>query len=265
MLTIGLNRQPLTNVARCLTALALLLATLLVGGTGTSAATMQPGAASISGVFYDQHSGVLPDVEVTLTQHATRATESMKTDATGAVSFRDLAAGDYTMVSRLAGFAPVSSVIRLGPADHIQRNILMPIGSLRETVTVATPEGNAAVQTEPAVRPAREIPEPRIASPCVGKIGGCIKAPRKLFDVKPIYPQSQAATGAQAQVALLGRIGIDGFMNDVRLADPNAPAPHRDFVNAAIDAVRQWEFSPTLLNGVPVEANMAITVQFVAR
>jgi periplasmic protein TonB len=37
---------------------------------------------------------------------------------------------------------------------------------------------------------------------------------------------------------------------------------HPDFVMAAIDAVRQWRFNPTLLNGVPVEVVMTVSVEF---
>jgi TonB family protein len=37
---------------------------------------------------------------------------------------------------------------------------------------------------------------------------------------------------------------------------------HPDFAIAAVDAVRQWQFTPTLLNGQPVEVVMTVTVQF---
>ena len=37
---------------------------------------------------------------------------------------------------------------------------------------------------------------------------------------------------------------------------------HPDFADAALEAVRQWKFSPTLLNGKPVEVLMGVTINF---
>jgi protein TonB len=37
---------------------------------------------------------------------------------------------------------------------------------------------------------------------------------------------------------------------------------HPDFAKAAVDAVRKWRFSPTLLNGVPIDVVMNVTIQF---
>lgn len=37
---------------------------------------------------------------------------------------------------------------------------------------------------------------------------------------------------------------------------------HPDFANAAVEAVRQWKFTPTLLNGQPVEVLMTVTIHF---
>ena len=58
------------------------------GGTGQSA------TASIVGVLYDQHSGLLPGVDVALTQDATGATQSVSSDSSGAFAFHDLPPGD---------------------------------------------------------------------------------------------------------------------------------------------------------------------------
>jgi protein TonB len=105
-----------------------------------------------------------------------------------------------------------------------------------------------------------------VASPCVGRIGGCIKPPTKVVDVRPIFPAALAAAGVEGEVVLNGRIGIDGYMSDIRVNDTASAAssgtPHPDLVAAALEAVRQWEFNPTLLNGVPVEAAVTITVRF---
>lgn len=85
--------------------------------------------------------------------------------------------------------------------------------------------------------------------------------------MRPQYPDALAGSGVGGSVALVGRIGIDGYMSDLREAPP-APgdtAPHPALVKAAVDAVRRWEFQPTWLNGAPVETNIAIAVTFAPR
>ena len=68
---------------------------------------------------------------------------------------------------------------------------------------------------------------------------------------------------------LNARVGIDGYLSDLKVADVGGAAaasgPHPDLITAALEAVRQWEFNTTLLNGVPVEANVTITVRFSTR
>jgi len=59
-------------------------------------------------------------------------------------------------------------------------------------------------------------------------------------------------------VRLAGRIGIDGLFTDLHDVS-NVPAP---YVASAMDASRQWVFTPTLLNGVPIEVNISVTVRY---
>ena len=54
------------------------------------------------------------------------------------------------------------------------------------------------------------------------------------------------------------RIGPDGLVRDVKVLGP----AHPDLAKAAMDAVWQWEFDSTLLNCVPVEVAMTVTVTF---
>ena len=72
----------------------------------------------------------------------------------------------------------------------------------------------------------------------------------------PVCPNH---VGVDTVVILGARVGIDGYLSDVRvLRDGNPSAP--EIVESAIEAVRLWQYTPTLLNGVPVEANITMTV-----
>ena len=86
---------------------------------------------------------------------------------------------------------------------------------------------------------------------------GTIMPPKKLKDVRPAYPPDAAAAGVQGIVILEVRIEGDGRVSESRVM---RSIPLLD--QAAIDAVKQWEFIPTLLNGVPTPVIMAITVNF---
>ena len=283
MLDTRLNRDTVTTRARIAAAAVLVLLVLPIAGFTTAAPVREAGAAatesqaapgSIVGVLYDQHNGLLPDVEISLTEDRTGSILTARSDQSGAFTFRDLPPGDYTLVTSLAGFARVRNLIRVASGASVKRNIMLPLGQVQETVSVVSDGTTSKATTRSSPALSREIPEPRVPSPCVGRIGGCIKPPRKVVDVRPVYPPGLAAAGVAGEVVLNGRIGIDGYMSDLQVvgvssneieSSTTSGMPHPDLVAAALEAVRQWEFNPTLLNGVPVEAAVTITVRFNTR
>ncbi|HKV99619.1 MAG TPA: TonB family protein [Vicinamibacterales bacterium] len=89
------------------------------------------------------------------------------------------------------------------------------------------------------------------------RVGGGIKEPTKIKDVKPVYPADAEAAGIQGIVIVETTIGPSGLVSDARVL---RSIPGLD--QAAVDAVRQWEFTPTLLNGAPVPVIMTVTVNF---
>ena len=98
-------------------------------------------------------------------------------------------------------------------------------------------------------------PPPQVVRP-----GGDIKAPRKVHDARPIYPQVAMAAKVEGIVTIEATISRDGTIVDARVTGSQ---PLLD--QAALDAVRQWKFTPTLLNGVPVEVIMTVKVNFTLR
>jgi protein TonB len=111
----------------------------------------------------------------------------------------------------------------------------------------------------PAVPTPRHAGVPATEDPCRDAVeGGCVTPPRKLVDVKPAYPARHAEAGVSGVVVVEGAVQTDGSVGDLQAA-PNADP---DFADAAIRAVRQWQFSPTRLGGVPMEIRMTVTVQF---
>ena len=91
----------------------------------------------------------------------------------------------------------------------------------------------------------------------VVRVGGNIKPPTKTHDARPAYPEGAKADHVEGVVILELRIGSDGSVVDAKVM---RSIPMLD--EAAVAAVRQWKYIPTLLNGAPVEVLMTVTVQF---
>lgn len=98
---------------------------------------------------------------------------------------------------------------------------------------------------------------PAAAQDAPVRVGGDIKEPHRLVDVKPEYPEIAQRAGIQGIVILEVVIGKDGRVEQSRVL---RPVPMLD--QAALDAVNQWQYTPTLLNGQPVPVVMTVTVSF---
>ena len=89
------------------------------------------------------------------------------------------------------------------------------------------------------------------------RVGGTIKPPEKVRDVRPVYPPIAKAANVAGIIIIEVRIGKDGRVEEAHVLKS---IPLLD--EAALDAVKQWEFTPTLMNGQPVPIIMTTTVNF---
>jgi periplasmic protein TonB len=106
---------------------------------------------------------------------------------------------------------------------------------------------------EPPPPPPAPPPTPRKTVP----VGGQIQPPRKIKNVAPVYPTIAQDSRVQGTVRLEALIGLDGRVEHVRVLKPVML-----LTEPAIEAVRQWVFTPTRLNGEPVQVIMTVTVEF---
>jgi TonB family protein len=88
-------------------------------------------------------------------------------------------------------------------------------------------------------------------------VGGTIKEPKKLKNVVPLYPRKARDARVTGRVIIEALIDPDGHVSDTRVL---SGIPLLD--QAAVDAVRQWVYTPTLLNGKAVPVIMTVTVTF---
>jgi TonB family protein len=87
--------------------------------------------------------------------------------------------------------------------------------------------------------------------------GGRIMEPKKIKDVPPVYPPLAQSARVSGAVTIEATIGADGKVVDAKVVKS---IPLLD--EAALEAVRQWEYLPTMLNGVPVPVLVTVTINF---
>lgn len=88
-------------------------------------------------------------------------------------------------------------------------------------------------------------------------MGGDIKPPAKVRGSAPIYPPVAKQARAQGVVILEATIGTEGKVKDVKVV-----RSAKLFDDAAIAAVRTWEYKPTMVDGQPVQVILTIPVNF---
>ena len=138
------------------------------------------------------------------------------------------------------------------PPDMLSSAMPLPIPGPCDSCGVAGIQvGDGVVGgdlTEPPPPPARLEPL---------RIGGVIRPPTRVNDVAPVYPPIALASRKEATVILEAVIDEKGRVRELRVL-----RGHPLFDDAAIRAVGQWQFTPTLLNGTTVPVVMTVTVAF---
>jgi TonB family protein len=240
MLNTHLPRGPISGralalVITCLVAVAVPMASVRAADEGTH---------PLSGFVYDPTGAVLPNTTVTL-QDEHENTWQTVSDAAGHFELAPVSAGKYVLGAALAGFRSLRQPIELRVERDWTRAVTLQVGDVQETIVITEARMPAASAATGGPTPVR--------------VGGSIRPPLKIRDVHPVYPRSMREAGLEGVVPLEAIIGRDGTVQSLRVVSAQV---HPDFARAAIEAVRQWRFHPTLLNGKPVEVVMNVSVKF---
>ena len=232
-----------------------------------SMALAQNTFGTISGTLLDPSDAVLPGVRVIAFDAERDVRYEAFTDGAGRFMLGGLPRGDYSLEADLPGFEMYQERLTLN-GDDLTREITLGVGMIQESISVSR---RSNVLEPPLERfPQRppycgEGPRPPVddrprsagALPpglAPVRVGGVIRTPRKVFHVDPVYPDDADA----GIVRINAVIGLEGFVTETEVT--NRPSP--ELAQAAIAAVRQWEFDPTLLNCEPVQVRMTVVVDF---
>lgn len=143
-------------------------------------------------------------------------------------------------VSALEGDAPPTI------AGFSAGNGLGPSGAIVITTPTAPPPPRTVTHTTAA--PVSSVPI---------RVGGSVQMAKLIHKVIPQYPALARTARISGVVHLMGTIGKDGTIRNLQLIDG-----HPMLARAALEAVEQWVYEPTLLNGEPTEVIAPIEVSF---
>lgn len=209
-------------------------------------------------------------------------------DATGQFAVPDLSDGTYLLTAVISGFRKDMRRVEIVSGAAVAEMVQLRVGSLSEAITVRsaapappTQRSQASVadlldtakQAAAAGRPADaesdirealailQATRPQVPAPGGPvRIGGDIRAPKRIHYVAPEYPKGARDAGIQGTVVIEATLDRNGTVADAHVVSGVA-----ELNDAALAALRQWTYTPTLLGGVPVEVLMTVTVVFSLR
>jgi TonB family protein len=187
--------------------------------------------------------GVIPGAKVVLKGVSDYTFE---TGADGSYSVSGVPEGVYSISVLKPGYALLSIAGRKIEAGNTARaDLYLSLGKIQETVNV---DGGKA--GDGAAAPAG--PPSRI------RVSGNVQAAKLLKKVNPVYPPEAKQARVQGTVRMRAVIGKEGDLLGLTLL--MSPSP--ELARSAMDAVNQWKWQPTLLNGQPVEIQTDIDVNY---
>lgn len=161
------------------------------------------------------------------------------------------------VTSTHAAIIPTSAPDSIAPErpsdDPVEGAIPGPPSPGPVGVTSGIQGGDLTTGAPPAPPPPPPPPQP----PALVRAGHGVREPKKIVNVMPEYPSIARSSRIEGMVILEAVIDERGVVDRIRILKSVTLLD-----GAAIDAVRRWRYTPTLLNGVPVSVLMTITVNF---
>lgn len=215
---------------------------LIVTGAITGRAQDLP-AGTLEITVVDPSGARIADASISVDDGRGKLHVMRKTLGDGVARVDSLPPNDYLVEVKAPGFQVATKGIRMQEQGGARIAIALDMGRIYETVKVKG--GLAAPQAPPA-------PPTRI------RVGGNVQAAKMRNQVPVHYPQSAKDDRIEGTVFLQAVVLMDGTIGSLEVL--SAPSPV--LATAATDAVRQWTYEPTLLNGKPIEVITKINVNF---
>jgi TonB family protein len=193
-------------------------------------------AATIGGSLLDPSGAAVAQAKASLYNPETKVTAETTTAPDGKFTFDNLPAGQYILRVDKPGFASQFREFNVQADSKLERKLML---STTEQQADSTADRQSSGQG-----PVR--------------VGGEVAQENLVRKVQPVYPASAKAAGVQGTVDLEVVISKDGVPEEITVTS----SPSDDLTQSSLEAVRQWRYRPTLLNGEPVDIVTHVIVNY---
>ena len=241
------NRAPLTRRAAAAVAV---LACALVLPVASVTSHAQSARGALVGIVQDISQARVPGCSVSIRNLDGKNQEQAKVNPAGEYAFAAIPPGRYVVEVRARGFALSSVQVVVEAGAAARADVTLEVGKISESVTVT--------RARPAGAPIAQAAAPA-GTPQRIRVGGNVQMAKLIKQQKPVYPDDLAQLGITGTVMIRTVISTTGEPLNPEVVNTTV---HPGLAQAALDAVRQWRYQPTLLNGQPVEVATTIDVTF---
>ena len=191
-------------------------------------------AATLTGSVFDPSGAAISDAKLSLINPDTGQKLETSSGPDGKFALGNAPAGEYILRVEKPGFSPLLREFHFKADSNVERGL-----------TLAAAPGKAADSLPPSE-------SKRI------RVGGEKAQSNLVRKVQPVYPQAAKSARLQGTVELEAVISTEGVPLEIRVVR----SPGDELSQSALEAVRQWRYRPTLLNGNPVEIVTDIIVNY---
>jgi TonB family protein len=226
-------------------AVAMILSTLAAGQFS------QGRGGRLWGSVYDASGAAIPGARVIVSNLETGNKEIVYANNAGEYEFTSLPEGTYEMeVTEIPDgfklFQRKDVVIRANAQQQL--NPVLEVGEVFQTIEVTAKAPQVSKLSSSGVGTPRRI-----------RVGGNVQQANLISETKPVYPEKAQQSGIEGTVLLEAVITKQGTVGTIRALNT---LTHPELVTAAMEAVKQWLYQPTLLNGEPIEVVTTVAVNF---
>jgi TonB family protein len=236
------NRRPLSRRA-ALAAAGVMAAVFLPLAAFTALA--QVPMSGLSGTVLDPSGAVIPNCHISVKNLDGSNEETTTTNAAGVYQFASIPAGQYTLEVNAPGFKKFTLKTVQLTGSPVTVNAQLTVGDVSEVVTVKGEAGAMAAASA-------------VSTPQRIRVGGNVQMAQLVSQVRPDYPDELQQAGVQGVVKIRAIISKTGTVLHATVIS----TVDKRLSQLALDAVNQWVYQPTLLNGEPIEVLTTIDVDF---
>ena len=171
--------------------------------------------------------------------------EVTNTNAAGEHGFRAIPPGNYVLEFAAPGFALTKMNAAVTTGQTARLDATLEMGTVFEHITISGEKPQTAT--------------PSAGNPQRIRVGGNVQPVRLLYQIKPVYPTDLQQLGIKGTVLIRAVISKDGDVLSPQVVNTDIDSR---LAQLALDAIKQWRYQPSLLNGQPVETTTTLTIDF---